>query len=1027
MSDRPNPLFAVQDEVLDRDRAHGVGNILEEPTWIAGQWRYRVRFPGGRVRVFSERSLTRCEPPASTVDELVTSGRFGRFDAFQRAIAVARLTKDALNRSTVYSFNAQRVEFQAYQYRPLLRFLDSEDRRLLIADEVGLGKTIEAGIVLTELEARQDLQRVIVICPSRLREKWAAELGRKFGQHFEIWGSSNVTDYARRVRENPSNVRLRAIMSIQGIRRSETFEQLLAAAGHFDLLILDESHYVRNRSTSSYTALQALTEAAAAILFLSATPIHLKSEDLFNQLKLLRPTEFRNPFVFEQALRRNEGVVRALERLRSRNPNNLPLAAKDILDTVSSSLFGEANEDLVREIAARVEQARPKGMRDWFELDRDVERLHYLNSIVTRTRKRDVVAQRAVRRSRVVRVQWTLEEERIYESLTALKSAGTWPTSQCSFGMVQTQRMAASSLIGTLHYRDNPNSATDLAADGFDESDETARFEPERSRALRPISRDDSKFSELKRILEFLDAEKPNAKVLVFTYFVGTSRYLEDRLNAEGISALRIAGDVSSTPTRPDTDERALRMARFRDDPSVRVMVSTEVGSEGLDFQFCSRLVNYDLPWNPMTVEQRIGRIDRYKQKDEVLQIFSIVVEGTIEERILARLYERIEIFERSIGSLEEILGQVISEIRSEFFLGTLTSDEADRRAKQAAEAIEQARARTEELEREAENLFGHEEFIKAECQRVQDLGRYVTPQVIQSVLIGYLNRTQADLAPVWHDDAKCWRIRFSSEWKQKLMDDPTFPSDGLARLRPYLRDGWYHYVLDGAKAYEEQSVDLLNATHPLVVTARSSLASLLEDKQNRTGTARLLPGKHDSAYPPGRYVLATFLHQVNGVRKRTTIEVCGVRVDHNELIDSDSAERLLHLVLNGGEEGGASSRTKGVPTEAWKLIRDDIQNRSAGIEAREELENRLLVGRRRARIDAEHEHRLQEIERRRTTAEASGKLSGIERLLQGQVDAAHSRKADLLAQVGQAESFSASYEEDPVAVCVVDVVHQSG
>jgi len=425
MIERPQPLFAVQDEVMDRDRAHGIGRIVEEPTWLAGQWRYRVRFPGGSVRMFSERSLTRCEPPAATVDELVTSGKFGRFEAFHRAISVARLTKDSLNRSTVYSFNAQRVEFQAYQYRPLLRFLDSEDRRLLIGDEVGLGKTIEAGIVLTELEARQNMQRVLVVCPSRLREKWAAELGRKFGQHFEIWGSANVADYARRVRENPSNVRLRAIMSIQGIRRPETFEQLLAAAGHFDLLILDESHYVRNRSTGSYTALQALTEASAAILFLSATPIHLKSEDLFNQLKLLRPTEFRNPHVFEQALRRNEGVVRALERLRTRNPRNLPLAAKDILESASGSLFGDTNGDLVKEIAARVEHARPKGMRDWFELDRDVERLHYLNSIVSRTRKRDVVEHRAVRRSQVMRVRWTVDEEELYERLTSLQGART--------------------------------------------------------------------------------------------------------------------------------------------------------------------------------------------------------------------------------------------------------------------------------------------------------------------------------------------------------------------------------------------------------------------------------------------------------------------------------------------------------------------------------------------------------------------------------------------------------------------------
>jgi ATP-dependent helicase HepA len=1027
MSDQSAPLFAIGDEVIDRDRAHGIGRILEEPICQAGQWRYRVRFPGGSVRSFSEKSLTRCEPPVATVDELVTSGRLGRFEAFQRAISVARLTKDALNRSTVYSFNAQRVEFQAYQYRPLLRFLDSEDRRLLIADEVGLGKTIEAGIVLTELEARQDLQRALVICPSRLREKWAVELGRKFGQNFEIWGSANVNDYARRVRERPSDARLRAIMSIQSIRRPETFESLLSAAGHFDLLILDESHYVRNRSTSSHAALQALTEASSAILFLSATPIHLKSEDLFNQLQLLRPTEFRNPNVFEQALRQNEGVVRALERLRTRNPKNLPLAAKDILESASVSLFGKANQELVTEIAERVGRAQPKGMRDWFDLDRDVERLHYLNSIVTRTRKRDVVASRAIRRSRVITVGWTADEETLYKRLTNLQDARSWPTSEWSFGMVQTQRMAASSLLGTIHYRTNPTVEKDLASESFDDSEDDTPLERTEPIGTEVGSKTDSKFDALRKILELIKNDGSNAKVLVFTYFVGTSRYLEDRLNAEGIPTLRIAGDVPSTPTRPDTDERALRMARFRDDPTIRVMVSTEVGSEGLDFQFCSRLVNYDLPWNPMTVEQRIGRIDRYKQKEAVLEIFSIVVEGTIEERILARLYERIGIFERSIGSLEEILGQEISDLHSLFFLGKLTPEEADRRAFEAAQAIEQARAQTEELEREAERLFGHEDFIKAECQRVQDLGRYVTPKVIQSVLTSYLNRTQPDLAPDWDETLKFWRIRFSPEWKQKLLNDPSFPSDGLTKLRPYIRDGWYRYVLDGARAHDEQTVDLLNATHPLVVTARASLASLLEDKQNRTGTARLLLPSSETGYLRGRYVLAAFLHQVNGVRKRSTIEVCGVRLDHGEPLEPDDAERLLHLVHSSGSDGGSSSRNTAVPADVWAKIRDDILRRSAEIEAREELENRLLVGRRRARAEAEYEHRVREIDRRRETAAASGKLWGIERMLQGQSDAAQRRRAELLAEIGQAESFSASFDWDPVAVCVVDVLPQHG
>src|SRR5262249_36535746 len=115
----------------------------------------------------------------------------------------------------------------------------------------------------------------------------------------------------------------------------------------------------------------------------------------------------------------------------------------------------------------------------------------------------------------------------------------------------------------------------------------------------------DSKFTRLKEILARIDQEDPGAKVIIFSFFVGTTKYLARRLAAEGYPAVRIAGDVPSDPLRPERDERGKRVHRFRDDPATRILVSSEVGSEGLDFQFAHHLVNYDLPWNPMVVEQR--------------------------------------------------------------------------------------------------------------------------------------------------------------------------------------------------------------------------------------------------------------------------------------------------------------------------------------------------------------------------------------------------------------------------------------
>lgn len=188
-------------------------------------------------------------------------------------------------------------------------------------------------------------------------------------------------------------------------------------------------------------------------------------------------------------------------------------------------------------------------------------------------------------------------------------------------------------------------------------------------------------------------------EVLIFTFFVGTAEYLAEELQRRGHRSLWIAGKVKSAPNDPAADERGRRLFAFREDPSVHVMVSTEVGSEGLDFQFCRHVVNYDLPWNPMVVEQRIGRIDRFGQRSNVIYVHNLVVEGTVEEKILSRLYNRIGLFERSIGDLEAILGDTVRGLQRDYLNGRLTPDQADRLVDQAAIAIATRRIDSEELE----------------------------------------------------------------------------------------------------------------------------------------------------------------------------------------------------------------------------------------------------------------------------------------------------------------------------------------
>ena len=234
-----------------------------DPILDMGEYRYRVQF-SKRIENVVEDDLEALEGPAESLESITARGSWGRLRAFRTALTVERVTNS--DQSTLYAFRAQRILFEAFQYKPLLKILESPDRRLLIADEVGLGKTVEAGLILTELEARAPLDRVLVVCPSRLREKWRDELSRKFDQDFDIATRGDLEEYLTRLVRTPTRTRLRAVASMQTLRNREFRERFLAEIGFIDLLIVDEAHHARNPSAQTSGMLRELCEAAGAAL-----------------------------------------------------------------------------------------------------------------------------------------------------------------------------------------------------------------------------------------------------------------------------------------------------------------------------------------------------------------------------------------------------------------------------------------------------------------------------------------------------------------------------------------------------------------------------------------------------------------------------------------------------------------------------------------------------------------------------------------------------------------------------------------
>ncbi len=994
-----------------------MGKVVAEPVLDGGEYWYRVQFVH-RVENVVEEDLDALTDDYLSLERLAQLGRWGTLQAFRCALAVERI-KNA-NRTTVYTYRAQRILFEPYQYKPLLKVLDSPDRRLLIADEVGLGKTIEAGLILTELEARDYLDKVLIVCPSRLRDKWREELNRKFNQDFEIYTSQTLREYITRASESPEKGRLRGIISVQTLRNEDLCDLVEARIGYLDVVIVDEAHHGRNPATQTAELLQALGRMGGTVLFLTATPLQLRTRELFTLLQALRPTEFRDPNVFDEMLRSHSGVHRAAAMVRGARPEHMSRAADELSSVFSRN--GTIEDPLAARVLEDLRSQAPADRRGWVELERRIQDLHPLSSILTRTRKREVQEHAPIRRAAVFRCQWTEEEDRAYQTLVAGSSTHGWIGERLTLGQIQRARQAASSIHaailsnrGAVFARtdDQASEVTDILPSEMEDV-QNGNGDQATTADLPPH---DSKFEKLLEVLRAAWEEDENAKILIFTFFVGTAKYVAERLRKAGFPSLWIAGEVTSDPRHPDRDERGCRLRQFAMDKRIRALVSTEVGSEGLDFQFCHHLVNYDLPWNPMVVEQRIGRIDRYGQKSKVVHIHNLVTEGTVEDRILVRLYERIGIFRESIGDLETILGDTMRELRRDYISGHLTPEEAERRVDEAAHAINNRRIQFEELQRNVGELFGHEEFIRAEMERIGRLGRYLAEQSILAVLRAYLESFHPEVR-IWDEAAGVYGLHLT---------------EGLNHdIRQACAPGqlWLHgagssrllFTTDGAVAFDQPHLELVNASHPLLRAAVAAVTPRLSQPAALVGQATIeLTDTDDVEIPQGIYFVIVVAHEVTGIQKRRDLDEIVWSQAAGGFVEPEMGERLLHLVMERGQEWSYSQAAPPIPEGVWSCMVSEARRRSKAIRLQKAQENEALYARRKAVIEAEHAHAERQIQNRLNTARARGRPESVLALFEAQLQKAEARFEERIAAL-HADRRVSTRLSDPIAACVVSV-----
>ena len=952
---------------------------------------------------------------ASTPSACFVQGQFHGYQEFQRIITYNRLRRERPLRNNIFAFNASRTRFFPYQFKPLVKFLDSPGHRLLVCDEVGLGKTIEAGLILIELRARQEIRTALVVCPAGLRPKWQLELKKRFGEEFRILSARDFNAFLDDYEEAPDRARLSGIVSYETVRNPTVLTRLEDMLPAFDVVIADEAHHMRNVGIATRRAGVALSASAGAMLLLTATPVHLGNQNLFSLLNLLDDEDFPDLEIAQERFRQNEPLVLA-QRLLGLSPPKACEALAE-LRAVSGSPWLAQSPSLPR-VLSSLEQlcddVKDGGNTIGAQLavQRDLAEINLLGHIFTRTRKRDVQADVPMRRARALMITLTAKERAFYDAVSHHVRQRAAASDQLpvvvQWQLNSIQRRACSSIPALItHFRNNANvwgpdedddvSVVDSSGSGSIEGE----FSGELARIVANWTSEDkdSKYEAMKGLITELSAERRDFKLLVFAFYRATLEYLQSRLRADGWGPALIHGDIAP-------GDRPALIEKFRSDPATHVLLSSRVGSEGLDFQFCDTMVNYDLPWNPMEVEQRIGRLDRIGQESPVIRIVNLWTLETIEERILHRLYERLGVFERSIGSLDPVLGDVINRLERAALRPHLSPEEADAEAERAAAVIKGEAAAAEHLESEAVRFIGADEYFREEVVAIQSNRRYVTGEQLQRFLADFI-RVHAPNT----------RFRYDHESHLgNLVPDRA--------LREFLKaqkvaGELIHFIGAGADgipitfesqmAFESPELEFINVLHPLITAIVGSYQTVVGE---RVSAQRLV--LRSKYLVPGLYVFVVYRLSVYAARSRHTIE-CVVLGDSLENACEDNvAEAVLGEMVELGDDapGGDMSLEPTFAAEAMARAGAVFAARQQALRSGLEAENEAFVERRAASIQQSFGKNIGRVTARLESAVSTGKQDRYKRMLRGQLTRLETERDRKLSELQQLRAVQIEHEE---------------
>ena len=919
-------IFNLGDKVIREDSGKK-GVIVEVYPARRGRQLYMVNWGGYANEALETELIADCD--ISNPYERCANGIFGTFSEFSQKNTSFKIRSS--NNSSISSLKASKTLFRAYQFKPLLKFLNSPTRRLLVADEVGLGKTIEAGHIMLELKARRELRNVLIVCPKSLQIKWREELIEKFGLAFKIYDStkdliSDLEDNDGRVRAiiNYERIRIRSSKKDdeEKSRRTPNFAEYLSETDRkFSLVLCDEAHKMRNSETQTYKGADIVMGRAESAVFLTATPIMISTENLYNLLHLLDSSRYFNYQIFNARLQENRPFVEAISALNHNQP--LPSIADRLSNAEIQTSFSNSDDEEIYTKSVSVDEAFSSdpiyqeimerlnsgdNMENRARLQYLLNTMSVMNNIFSRTRKREVTTDmsQAERKPHLQKVVLTeneqIEFDNVIEQYIEDNSyTDEWGeevlTQGGALGLVQKKRQVASSVYGYLNSEESLD-------EGIDEY----------------ASHEDAKFEKLIEIIEEV-FKHGTKKLVVFALFRRTLKYLHIRLQKKGYGSLIIHGQV---------DNRAEILESFKKNSENHILLSSEVGSEGLDMQFCNSMVNYDLPWNPMVVEQRIGRIDRFGQKSPVVNIYNLVVANSIQEDIYIRLLDRIGIFKGTIGDMEAILDAPISagsnvtiqdlynKLERELYTSKLTDEEKKRKIDEIRQAFENEKEIIRHLEEGMTDTLTNDAYFQNEIQRILHNNAYVTETELRNYLESVIDKhlTTCNLINLGNDVYEI-KIPVSDQkvFSEFLLRNQTEGEENdlaFRRFRRSLEEMKHVYVtFNQQKAYDDRSLLFLNIYHPII----QACLKYFMNNEDKAKTSFCYSLKSDdilmagSAYYLGMFQL-TITRMVQGVLKHSesmqpfVFDIANRKIVHSQAV----IDRLYSVSQTQGYEYNPSS-----------------------------------------------------------------------------------------------------------------------